>query len=126
MAFTSAEKVAIRRYCGYPAYGNTPVLNFAWRFNTQYGDLEFYMNNISSDEETVVRTVYLPNLATLEADIPATRGNIDTARAAVWYRNKDELKERWAIFDDWRRRLCGFLGVENGPFLASRTLRLVV
>lgn len=125
MAFTDAEKVQIRKYCGYMAFGSTPIANFAWRYSVQYGDMEFRISNMTSDEETEVRTTYLANLVLLEQDIPGTRGNIDTARAAVWYRNPNELRERWAIFDDWRRRLCDFIGADYGPGLLRRGLRIV-
>lgn len=88
MAFTDEQKVAIRRYCGYPAFGNVPIPNFAWRYSTQYGDLEFRIDNLSDDEANEVIDYFLPNLALLETDIPATRTNVDTDRAAIWYRNK--------------------------------------
>jgi len=107
------------------AFGSTPIPNFAWRYSVNYGDLEFRISNMSSDEEDQVRSVFLTNLILLEADIPATRDNIDTAQAAVWYRNKNELRERWAIYDDWRRRLCDFIGCECGPALVKRGLRIV-
>jgi hypothetical protein len=44
----------------------------------------------------------------------------------VWKRNPREVRERTALFDDWRRRLCGFLGVPPGPALRDAGVRLVV
>ena len=120
--FTDAQKVSIRRYCGYMAFGSIPVPNFAWRYSDNYGDLEFRINNLSDDEEAQVITYYLPNLLQLENDIPvATRTFIDTDRAAVFYRNKNELAERWALFNSMRRYLCDFIGAEYGPALLSGT-----
>lgn len=126
MALTDSEKVLVRKFCGYPAFGAANVPNWGFRFWGTYGDLEFRMNNMSSDEETQVRTVFLPNLNLLEADIPGVRDNIDTARAAVWYRNPYELRERITLFNYWRRELCDFMGCDYGPRLREQQLRLVV
>lgn len=117
--FTEAEKTAIRRYCGYPMFGNTPNQAFGHRFMTHYGTLEYRMNHASDTEEAVVRDTYLANLVTLETDIPATRTNMDTAAAAVWTRNARELTDRKALYNHWRRELCGFFGVPEGPSLNS-------
>ncbi len=125
MAFTDAQKTDIRRYCGYPAYGGTPQGFNGWRFFQAYGALEYRLQYLSGAEEAVV----LQNLATLcqlEAAIPAASATLDTDQAAVWTRNADELRERTRLFDDWRRRLCGFLGVPPGPALGDSGLRLVV
>lgn len=119
MSFTDAQKVAIRKYCGYPAFGSVPVPNFSWRYSTEYGDLEFYMDNLSSAEQDQVTNVYLPNLVLLEQDVPNTRQNSDTSQAAVWYRNKNELKERWDNYTLLRKQLCDFLGCEYGPKLTG-------
>ena len=126
MAFTDAEKVEIRQYCGFPAYGREPLSNFWMRSTYQDGQIEFVMRALSLDEEDIVRNQYLPNLRLLEADIPATRLNIDTAQAAVWTRNPNELAERVQLFNYWRKRLCGFIGSYFGPELNRSQLRLVV
>jgi hypothetical protein len=36
------------------------------------------------------------------------------------------LTDRIRLFDEWRRRLCGFLGVAAGPALSSGTAALIV
>ena len=125
MAFTSAQAADIRRYCGYPAYGAGPAGFQGWRFFTAYGLLEFRINNLSPDEESVVSN-YLATLAQLEGAVPEAGSRLDTAEASVWTRNPAELRERTALFDDWRRRLSGFLGLPPGPALGDGTLRLVV
>lgn len=125
MAFNEAERTDLRRYCGYPAYGSGSGGYQGWRFYQAYGLLEFRLSHLSGSEETVARR-YLGTLAALEAAIPAAAETLDTAQAAVWTRNADEIKERTRLFDGWRRRLCGFLGVPNGPGLGDGGIVLVV
>jgi hypothetical protein len=80
---------------------------------------------MSGTEEAVVRQ-YLATLAELEVAIPQSGAMLDTSEAAVWKRNPREVRERTALFDDWRRRLCGFLGIPPGPALRDGGVRLVV
>lgn len=123
--FTDAQKVQIRFYCGYGAFGSIPIPNFGWRYMTQYGDLEFRLNNMSQDEQDEVINFYLPNLLLLKQDIPAVRDNSDTSQAAVWYRNKNELKERRANFTGLRMDLCHFIGCDYGPSLLTGCMRII-
>jgi hypothetical protein len=51
---------------------------------------------------------------------------LDTAQASVWRHNANELDDRLRLFDSWRRRLCGFLGLPPGPALSDGTVTLVV
>jgi hypothetical protein len=125
MAFTNAQRVDIRRYCGYPAYGVGAIGFQGWRFFQAYGLLEYRMTNLAPEEETVVLG-YLTQLQSLEADLPATALRLDTAEAAVWTRNPNELRERSRLFDDWRRRLCGFFGLPPGPALGDGQIAVVV
>lgn len=115
MAFSDSEKTDIRRFCGYPVFGQSPNQFVGYRFFQAYGNLEFKMNNLMPAEEIVVRTTYLANLLVLESAVPTTSSNLDTDRAAVWYHNKNELRDREALLNTWRRKLCGFLGVPPGP-----------
>lgn len=127
MSFTTAEKVDIRRYCGYGLYGTgTPLPSSGYRFSTQYGVLEYKMNTLGTEEEAVVRTTYLANLATLELAIFSTSGNLDTDQAAVWKHNPNELKDRKALFNQVRRDFCGFMGITPGPDLGSGGIQVVV
>jgi hypothetical protein len=125
MPFTDSEKTDIRRFCGYPAYGVAPNGMQSWRFFQVYGLLEFRMNNLSDAETTVVRR-YLGTLMVLEHAVPRAADNLDTDQAAVWTRNRDELRDRAGLFDDWRRRLCGFFGIPPGPAMAASGISLVV
>ena len=126
MAFTDPEKTDIRRFCGYPVFGAGAGSNAGYRFTTQYGQLEFRLNNMSSAEEAVLRTTYLANLPTLETDIFGARVNLDTESASVWKHNAREQVDREALFASWRMKLCGFLGVPPGPELDGGGLRMVV
>ncbi len=118
MPLTDAEKTDTRRFCGYPAYGIGAAGFQGWRFYQAYGLLEFRMNNLA-DAELVVLRRQLNTLITLEAAVPRSGENLDTDTAAVWTRNPNEAADRAALFDDWRRRLCGFLGLPPGSALAS-------
>lgn len=125
MSFTDAQKTDIRRFCGYPAYGAGASGFQSWRFFQSYGTLEFKINNLSPDEETVVGT-YLTTLNTLEAAIPASGANLDTDKAAVWERNRNEVADREALYASWRLKLCDFLGLPPGPHLGDGGVRFVV
>lgn len=125
MAFLPNELTDIRRHCGYPAYGVGASGFQGWRFFQAYGLLEYRMQNLAPQEELVVRT-YLAQLASLEIDVTGTAARLDTEQAAVWTRNPQELRERTRLFDGWRRRLCGFMGVPPGPALGDGGIELVV
>ena len=83
------------------------------------------MNNLSDAEAAVVRR-YLGTLTVLEFAVPRAGDNLDTDQASVWTRNRDELRDRSRLFDDWRRRLCGFLGIPPGPALTDGGLTVIV
>jgi hypothetical protein len=125
MAFLDSEKTDIRRYCGYPAYGAGNSGFQGWRFYQVYGLMEYRMNFLSGSEEAVVRQ-YLATLAQLEAGVPQAAANLDTDKAAVWTHNANEVRDRARLFDDWRRRLCGFLGLPPGPALGDGGVTVVV
>jgi hypothetical protein len=120
-----AEKVDTRRFCGYPAYGAAPTGMQSWGYFQAYGQLEFRLANLSDSELVIVRR-YLGTLTTLEAAVPGASDNLDTDQASMWTRNRSELTDRMRLFDEWRRRLCGFLGVPTGPALSSGTASLIV
>lgn len=125
---TNEQKVNIRRYCGFPVFGNDVTASpptFGYRYYTQYLILEYRMNNLSVDEETTLQNVYLTNLTTLEAAIPSSSSNLDTDQAAVWYHNKFEVRDRFRLFDLWCKRLADFMGV-SGPDLNKPTSIMLV
>ena len=83
------------------------------------------MDNLSDSELVVIRR-YLGTLTVLEIAIPSSGDNLDTDQAAVWKHNQDETRDRTLLLDDWRRRLCGFLGIPPGPAFLGRGISLVV
>ncbi len=111
---SDAERVDVRRFCGYPAYGSGDSGFQSWRFFEAYGTLEFRLTNLAPGEFQVVRQ-YLANLYALEQAVPAASGNLDTDQASVWKHNRSEVTDRARLFDDWCRRLAFFLGVPVGP-----------
>ena len=123
---TDPEKTDARRFCGYPAYGAAASGNTGWRFYQAYGALEYRLNNLSASEEAVLRQ-HLATLRMFESAIPAAADNLDTAAAAVWTHNQDEVEQRQRLERDWGRRLCGFLGLPPGPaLLGQSTIALIV
>lgn len=115
----------MRRHCGYPAYGGTASGFSSWRFYQVYGLLEYRMNNLADGEVSVMRK-YLKTLAMLEAAIPGASDNLDTDQAAVWTRNPNEFRDRQRLYDDWRIRLCAFIGLPPGPGLQTNSPNLIV
>ncbi len=125
--FTDAEKVDIRRHCGFPLFGGQPVQAFGHRFFQHYGTLEFRINNMLPEEETVVRTKYLERLALLEDDIvDETRQNLDTHQAAVWTHNPNEQRDREKLYKGHCKKLCEFLGVPVGERFSTNSVRVIV
>lgn len=126
--FTDAQLVDIRRFCGYPAYGDgSVVFPFPWIMK-QYLALEYRLQHLDANEGTVVVNTYLANLYTLETAIPGTGSNLDTDTAAVWKHNEHEQRDRERLFASWRRKLAAFLGVPLGPNFdgASASVAMVV
>jgi hypothetical protein len=116
--FSDQDKADIRRYLGYPPLG-TGVVIFpeAWTFPS-YLALEARLNNLLASEAQTILT-YLGQLRTLEAAIPGTSDNLDTAAAAVWTHNPSELRDRMNLYRTWRLELASILGIPAGPNLTA-------
>ena len=125
MVLTDGEKTDARRFMGYPAYGAGPSGFQGWRFHQTYGLMEYRLGNLADAEGAVLRS-YLTTLRTLEQAVLDTGANLDTAQVAVWTHNPHELRERLKLFEVWRRRLCGFLGLPPGPDVVTTNLTLVI
>lgn len=130
--FTAQQMVDLRRFCGYIAYGdgssgmNPWLVGYAGgAYFTQPGAFEYRMSHLSNEEGATVVSIFLTPLYDLEQAILTTADNIDTDKAAVWTHNKNEMAERIALFNDWRRRLCDFVGVPRGPALKAGGIRIV-
>ena len=83
------------------------------------------MNRLNDQELRITRT-YLATLLNLELAVPRSGDSLDTDQAAVWTRNRTEQQDRLALFDEWRRRLCAFLGIQPGPYFPDKTNWVVV
>lgn len=117
---TDTQKVAVRRFLGYPLYGTGDVIfPYPWIMR-YYQALETRMNSMTEDEVTVLTTVFLPNLQTLELAIPGATVNLDTDKAAVWTHNKNEVRDRWDLFNSFRQYLAEFMGVPLDPHIRAR------
>jgi len=69
---------------------------------------------------------YLSQLYPIETAISTAGANMGTDMAAVWTRNRTELRDRMALYNTWRRELCAVAGVPPGPALGSGGVRIVV
>ena len=117
---TDAEKADVRYFCGYSLYGNSASGFMGYRFFQAQGQLEYRLLNASSFELATIRQL-ISELQPLRTGILSAAANMDTDVAAVWTRNRDEARDRRALYDDWRGELCQFLGVPPGPGLAGRS-----
>jgi hypothetical protein len=125
MALADAQLVDCRRYCGYEAFGSQVTPASGYRFFVAYGQLEYRMANLTTNEQAVVTTM-LTNLNTLEAAIVTAGGNLDTDSAGPWKHNRNEVADRVALYRFQRIQLAQFFGVPPGPALASSGGQLVV
>ena len=124
-ALSDTEKTDIRRHCGYPTVAAGGTGGQTRLLYQQFTLLETRMNTLAAPETGIVRR-YLAALTNLELAVPRAGDSLDTDQAAVWTRNRTELQDRLALFDEWRRRLCGFLGVAPGPFFPTKATRVIV
>jgi hypothetical protein len=86
------------------------------------------MNNLAPEEELIIQEKYLTKLSELEEAITTATDNLDTDRAAVWYHNKNEVRDRKNLFDLWCKRLKDFLGVipDDMRFSEGSGVRVIV
>lgn len=126
---TEQQKVDVRRHCGFPVYGNglsASPPSFGYRYYHQYLILEYRMNNLAPEEETTLINVYLNTLNSLESDIPTATDNLDTDRAAVWYHNRDEVRDRFKLYKLLAVRLCDYLEVFGPAKMMQAGLQVMV
>jgi len=126
---TARQLVDIRRFMGYPMQGDIPATDisdmaYGWVSSGAWQTLYHRLNSLSTDEEAVVVN-YLFTLATLETAIASAGDNLDTDQAAVWKRNQNEVRDRTRLFNQWRRELCGFIGIAPGPALGNGTTAII-
>lgn len=126
---TEAQMADVRRYAGYPLAGTTmPITENQDTVYVAFGMLTMSLyrrlTTLNASEEAVLVNTYLATLATLETDVTGARENLDTAKAAVWEWNRNEVADRTGLFNKWRREMCAFIGLRPGPGLGSGGLTL--
>lgn len=122
---TDAERTDVRRFCGYPPAGAGLIGALGASGLQDRSSLEVRMSNLTSTEVAIVRR-YLATLTILEVAIPRAAENLDTDQAAIWTHNRSEVKDRLQLLDEWRRRLCAFLGIQPGRGLRDTPVSLVI
>ena len=125
MTFTPSQITDLIRFCGYPPIGNLTTGFQSIHFFQQQGDFLYKINNLNTNEGAVVLS-YLTQLNAMEAAIVSSSDNLDTDQAAVWYHNKNELRDRYNLYNSWRRRLCEIIGVYPGVFFQSTNSSICV
>lgn len=126
---TASQLVDVRRFMGYPMQGDTPATNtsdmaYGWVSSGAWQTLYHRLTTLSAEEEAVVVN-YVTTLKTLESAIAGAGDNLDTDQAAVWKRNTNEVRDRTRLFNQWRRALCGFIGIAPGPALGNGATQIV-
>ncbi|MCB8881696.1 hypothetical protein ACELLULO517_15720 [Acidisoma cellulosilytica] len=115
---TDTEKSDIRFFCGYEMYGNSAAGFLGYRFFQEQGFLEYRLTNAAPSECASIRQM-LSEMQTLRTAILGASTMMGTDQAAVWTRNRNEARDRTALYDQWRTQLCRYLGVPAGPGIAS-------
>lgn len=138
MALTADEKAAVRDYMGYAVIGTgalSTAREMVFSGVTIYGltldgstadPQGGLLNSLSDYAETRIRSFYLPALMAREIEIQGAADNLDTDKAAVWQRNKQEVAERRALFTQLRIDLCAFLGFPPGSGIAGGSVGRLV
>lgn len=130
MALTDAQMTDTRRWMGYALTGTSmPITDDQDLVYGQFGlvtmSLHKRLTTLTASEESVLIGTYLTPLASLETGVLGAADNLDTESAAVWKRNANEVGDRRALFNQWRRDMCAFLGFPPGPSLqqSNRIMR---
>jgi hypothetical protein len=92
-SLSDPEKTDLKRFSGY-----TSPASQDWRYSAVYDLLQYRLNNAGPAELRIIRQ-YLAQLYLLDAP--------------------RELHGCERLFDEWRGRLCGFLGIPRGPALQA-------
>lgn len=126
MALTAAQMTDARRFLGYGLSGTTQPVNgdqdtVYLGFGMITMSLYTRLTSLSASEEAILVN-YLGNLTQLEAAVIAAGANLDTDKAAVWTRNRSEVWDRTALYNQQRRAFADFLGCPHGPALAGGRL----
>lgn len=117
---TDAQKLDVRRWMGYPSLSDGELDSVRWNpMRRTSMSLAERLDNLTATEETTLTDAYLTPLATLEAALLGVSDNLDTKVAGPWQANPNEMSQRTALFDKWRRDMSAFLGFLPGPALGG-------
>ncbi|CAH2603202.1 conserved protein of unknown function [Rhodovastum atsumiense] len=123
MTLTAQQLADVRHYMGYSVAGDAasrPWGEPAYSGASGMGmSLEYRLAHLSAEEEARLAGFFLASLAARERDIQDAAATLDTAAAAAWNRNPNEIAERRALFTALRLDLCRFLGFPPGSGLAT-------
>ena len=127
---TAQQMADCRRFAGYPMLADTQAddsrdFAYGWVSPGVWQTLQHRLTNMRPEEESILINTYLTQLNTLEAAIYGAGANLDTDQAAVWIHNKNEVSDRSKLFDQWRRRMCWFIGVAPGPSLGNGGTQII-
>ncbi len=123
MALTAAQQTDARRHLGYGVVGTTQTISANGDvvylvFGMRQMSLYERLNTLTATEEAVVAPS-LTSLNNLEAAILTAGDNLDTDKAAVWTRNRSEIRDRERLYNNTRLRFAALLGCPPGPGLAG-------
>jgi hypothetical protein len=127
---TNQQMADVRRFAGYPMLADTVAddsrdFAYGWVSPGVMQTMQHRLTNMRPEEESILINTYLTNLYTIETAITAASADLDTKVAAVWERNPNQVADQTALFDDWRRRMCFFIGVPPGPSLGDGSTAIV-
>ncbi|CAH2606422.1 conserved protein of unknown function (plasmid) [Rhodovastum atsumiense] len=129
MALTAQQIADTRHYMGYSVAGDDasrPWRELAYSNVSYMGlSLDYRLAHLSAEEEARLTGFFLVNLAAREQEIQDAAGNLDTAAAAVWTHNLNEITDRRALFNALRLELCRFLGFPPGSGLQQAGNKLI-
>lgn len=125
---TEPEKVAVLRRCGYPAYGWLNTFDPFALYFPSFSQARIPTPVIDDRLAAVFAEIRikLAELDLLDAAIVSSGDNLDTAQAAVWTHNANEVRDRTDLMRRRCRELCTLMGVEPGPALGSAGRRRLV
>lgn len=126
---TDAQKDDVRRHCGFPVYGlgtGTTPPTFGYRYLEWYLLLEYRLNNLSANQESILMNIYVNNCNVSLNAIITSSPNLDTDKAAVWTHNKYEVRDRFNLYRLNCQLMIQFLGLESPGKLTGQSISFSV
>lgn len=149
MALTETQKADVRRHMGFGPEGNLALGGssfIGYRFFTKYGQLEYRLNNLKTEEETIlvgtgnqpplvpinpnftdpstdiVYDGYLRVCNFLEGQIATVTDNLDIEKAGDYTARKTEMVDRVKLYRWWCARMAQYLGVQSDMVVNRTTM----